>query len=122
MWIPLAVFLGVLVLIVGMYWLFILRDESKFLGRLSPRITAEANKKTRGLLKAERRMSSVDRLDKLLSQAGGVTGPIKLFIEQSGMKLTVATFLLSSATAGLAAYFIAALLSRRMLVGLIVGV
>jgi tight adherence protein B len=122
MWIPLAVFLGVLVLIVGMYWLFILRDESKFLGRLSPRIAAEANKNTRGILKAERRMSSVDRLDKLLSQAGGVTGPIKLFIEQSGMKLTVATFLLSSATAGLAGYFIAALLSRRMLVGLIVGV
>jgi tight adherence protein B len=115
-WIPIAVFLGVVVLIVGLYWFFIVRDESKFLGRLSP--TVATPKKVKGILKAEERMSSVDPIDKMLVRASTVSKPLQKFIQQSGMSLTVGAFILMTAVAVVAAYFLVVVFTHKPLFGL----
>ncbi len=116
MWIPAATFVGVIAIIVGIYWLFVVRDETKFLGRLKPNVAIP--KKVRGILKAEQRMSSVDPIDRLLNRASSVTTPLKLMIQQSGMRLSVGTFLLMTACATLGAYFVVMLLTGKPLFGL----
>jgi len=111
-----GVFAGVVAIIYGAYWFLIQRDEDKMLGRL---VAAPDSSKRllRGVLKAEEKHSSVgplhDALDKLT-----VVGPIKRMLEESGMKLNLASFLLMSGCIAMAAYLLTLFFTHLPLVGI----
>ena len=117
--IPAAVFLGVLAIVLGAYWLFVVRQEEQMLGRLKP-----AKKKGRHLVremvKPEEQMSSVGVLRHALERTPG-TGKLQLMVEQSGLKLNVGTLLLMMGSAGLGAYLIVFWLTYQPLAALAVG-
>jgi tight adherence protein B len=95
MLIALGVFSVVMLIILGAYFLLVVRDERKLLDRLA---AANPNKRAGklGVVKAEDRLSSVDALDRAL-RGSKYTSPVRIFVEQSGVKFTVGTFLLAIA-------------------------
>ena len=62
MWMVLAVFAGVMAIVYGLYWLLVVRDEEQFLKRLRP-TDGSPERRMRGFLKTEERLSSVGSLD-----------------------------------------------------------
>jgi tight adherence protein B len=96
MLIALGVFAVVMLIILGAYFLLVVRDEQKLLERLAPQ-GATGGRLKGGIIKAEDRLSNVAAFDKVLRRSDRVVSPLKTFIDQSGVKLTIGTFLLSIA-------------------------
>jgi tight adherence protein B len=94
MLIALGVFAVVMLIILGAYFLLVVRDEQKLLERLAPQGTAGGRRKG-GIIKAEERLSNVAALDKVLRRSNRVVSPLKTFIDQSGVKLTIGSYILS---------------------------
>lgn len=115
-WMVAAVFAGVIALVVGLYWLLVIRSEQALLDRLAPK--GHQAKALKGVLKPEEKMSSVDPIQSLLERSGPLTIPLKVLIAQSGLKLNVATFLLFSMTAALAAFMLLSAVTGLALVGI----
>jgi tight adherence protein B len=119
MWIVPVVFASIVALIVGAYWLFVIQPEAKLLGRLA---TARSVPKTvRGFFKPEERLSSVDPINAMLARSSAVTGPLNSLITQSGLKLTVGTFILATGCAALGGYALIVFFTHKLALGLIVG-
>jgi tight adherence protein B len=117
---PLAVFGGVVAIVLGAYYLFVLRGEDKFLDRLRPK--PEGQRILRGVLKKEEvKDSYVQPINRLLERTGATTGSLKEFLKQAGLQMNVSSFLLFSACLFLVGYLIAAALSGMPLVGLLAG-
>src|SRR5690349_13565959 len=120
MWIPIAVFLGIVALVFGAYYALVLRQEDKFLQRLKP--TGPVRKSVlRGVIKDEERMSAVAPIDQALKRAN-VIAPLNELLTQSGVKMTLSTFLLLTACSGLGAYLLGVVLTHIVLVGFIFGI
>jgi tight adherence protein B len=119
-WIVAAVFLGIVALIVGAYFLFVVRDEQQMLDRLAPK--GQKTRALKGVLKPEERMSSVAQIQTLLERSGPLSTPLNTLLAQSGLRLNLATFLLLSMIASLAAYLIATALTGLLLLGALAGV
>jgi tight adherence protein B len=121
MLVPLAVFGGVIALVVGAYYLFVLRDEEKFLERLKGK-PDPARSLLRGVLKKEEvKDSYVGPINRMMQRPGSQTGALKEFLKQADLKMNVSSFLLFSACLGLVAYLVAAELSGLVLVGFLAG-
>src|ERR1700683_4054724 len=117
---PLAVFGGVIALVVGAYYLFVLRDEDKFLDRLQGK--PEAARVLRGVLKKEAVKDSYVRpINRLMQRSGSATGFVKDFLKQADLKMNASSFLLLSACLGLVGYLVAAQLSGFLILGLVAG-
>lgn len=106
MLIALGVFAVVMLIILGAYFLLVVRDEQKLLGRLAPQGTGKRGRKL-GVIKAEERLSNVAAFDKVLRRSNKYVSPMKTFVEQSGVKFTLGTFLLSIACVGLLGFVVA---------------
>jgi tight adherence protein B len=120
MLVPLAVFGGVIALVIGAYYLFVLRDEDKFLDRLQGK--PDAKRVLHGVIKKEETKDSyVGPINRVLSRSGSGTGSLKTFLKQADLKLNVSSFLLLSACLGLVGYLVAAQLSGFLLVGAVGG-
>jgi tight adherence protein B len=120
MLVPLAVFGGVIALVVGAYYLFVLRDEDKFLDRLQGK--PEKTRVLRGVLKKEEvKDSYVGPINRLMQRSNPATGPLKNFLKQAGLGMNVSSFVLFSACLGLVGYLVAAQWSGFLLVGLAAG-
>jgi tight adherence protein B len=104
MLIALGVFAVVCAIILGAYFLLVVRDEQKLLGRLGP--VGGPRRKKLGVIKAEDRLSNVDAFDKML-RSNKYIAPLKTFIEQSGVRFTVGTFILAIACCALLGFVIA---------------
>jgi len=104
MLIALGVFAVVCAIILGAYFLLVVRDEQKLLGRLAP--AAGPRSRKLGVIKAEDRLSNVDAFDKMLRSNKYIT-PLKTYIEQSGVRFTVGTFLLAIACCALLGFVVA---------------
>jgi tight adherence protein B len=103
-----ATFGIVLGIILGVYWLMVVRPEtaqdSAVVARIGGTVKAA---KTAALLKAPQRLSDVHSLDYLLARAGRLVSPVQHTIDQSGLKVTLGTIVLASAlTAALAFYLV----------------
>ena len=120
MLIPVAVFVGVVALIAGAYYAFVLRQEDQLVDRLRPKSDA-ARVRRLGVLKPEERMSSVGPLDEILHRSSSLTRPLQETILQSGVRITLATLLLMSGCAALVGYIIGVWLTGFQLVGAFVG-
>jgi tight adherence protein B len=119
MWAPLAVFVGVVALVIGAYWTLVLREEDKLLDRLKPK--PDSSRVLKGVLKAEEKFSSVGPLHAALERAPFV-GPLKQLLEQSGTRMNMASFLLLSGCAFFGAYLLGGVLTGIAWIGLAAGV
>ena len=102
-------FVGILVLIVGLYWLFVARVEqaegSELRKRLKQSVETTVTKKSR-LLNPLEQFSSVSALNSSLRKLGRISQPLQRDITQAGLTITVSTLLLSSLSLAAAAYLI----------------
>lgn len=117
---PAAVFLGVILLVVGAYWLFVIRQEEQLVDRLRPR--GEKRMHKLGVLRPEERMSSVGPLDSVLQRSSIFTRPLQQIVQQSGLKITLGTLLLLSGCVALLAYLVGVFFTRMQVVGILMAV
>ena len=120
MWMVLGVFLGVIGIVYGLYYLLVVRDEERFLERLRPTDDPQHGSRRRGFLKPEDRMSAVAPLQAALERSR-FAGPLKEMLEQSGVNLSLGTFVLLVLCMGGAGYIVAWYFTRLLLAGLIAG-
>ena len=120
MWMVLAVFVGVLAIVYGLYWLLVVRDEEQFLKRLRP-TDGSPERRMRGFLKTEERLSSVAPLHAALEKSK-LIAPLKLMLESSGVKLNLGSFLLLSLCMGAFGYLLGVFFTRMAFVGLLLAV
>jgi tight adherence protein B len=117
-------FVGVLGLVLGAYFLFIVKPEQQSAETLKKRLkgtpTGTAKHKSSKILRREDNSGSLGSLDQLFS---GLRGGRKLneLIEQSGVKMTVGSFFVASALFGLIAFVIGFVAFRMVVVGLILA-
>jgi tight adherence protein B len=112
-----AIFALVVGLVIGPYYLFVIRGEQKVLDRLKPR--SAASRVLKGVLKEEDRLSSVEPIEQALRRAAVYTGPMQRLLDQAGVKMNLGTFLLLCLTVPLAGFVIGTALSRVNMVGII---
>jgi tight adherence protein B len=117
MLIPVSVFLGVLAIVVGAYWLFIVQPEQRLVESLKPH---KPKSRVGRVLKPEEKLSAVGPFDTLLRRSA-VAGPLQTLIEQSGLNLTVGTLLLATGCAALGGYLLAILFTHLQVIGLLAG-
>jgi tight adherence protein B len=112
-------------LIVGAYWLFVLRVDQAESAALRKRLKADRAPTVQRdfkILKPAEKLSGVVTLNNLLNQMGRVTDPLQRSLNQAGMKITVATLLLSAGVAALATFLIVSYVAGNRWFGLAAGV
>ena len=109
--------------VLGVYWLLIVRPEAHaqqaFWRRL--RVKGPSREVRSKLLKQAQQLSALPSLDATLRRGENMLRPVELLIEQSGNRMTVAAFLLLSATCGLATTYIIVKFTGIMWMGLAGG-
>jgi tight adherence protein B len=117
-----ATFGIVFAIILGVYWLMVVRPETVRESAVVARIgtTAKAAK-VAALLKAPERLSEMHALDYLLARAGRVVDPLQRTIEQSGLKLTPGTLVLASMLAAAIAFYLVHTFVHLVLVAAVVA-
>lgn len=101
-----ATFFGIVLVIVGAYWFTVGEAEAREQRQLKRRLKTEdpglvgnASAAVQ-LLKQERRLSSIEQVNAVLRSAAGLVGPMETLVANSGLKMTVSTFLLLTAVSG----------------------
>jgi len=123
--IVLATFAAMFGLIVGAYWLFIVRVDQAEGAALRKRLKAERapiSRKDFKILKPAEKLSGVVTLNNMLTQMGRITDPLQRDLSQAGMKINVSTLLLSSGVLALAAFLVVNYFVQNRLFGLAGGV
>lgn len=104
----LATFCGIIVVIVGAYWFTVGEGEAREQRQLKRRLKTEDPSLVRNnaaavqLLKQERRLSSIEQVNAVLRSAAGLVGPMETLVANSGLKITVSSFLLLTVVSGFA--------------------
>jgi tight adherence protein B len=113
-------FVVILSIVLGAYYLFVVRqeqgDRAKMLDRVKvsgPRVTSVGR-----LERPKDRLSGVGAVERLLSRAHGVSGPLEQLVTQSGLKLTVGTLVMASILAALFGYLLVKWLTYYTYLGL----
>src|SRR5262245_26004164 len=97
---PLLVFVGFLVVTLGGYYLFVVRPENRDQWQLKKRLKdSPLARKRAALVKEIETVASVGSLDRLLNRVKRVVNPLRLLIEQSGLRISVSVFVLVTACA-----------------------
>jgi tight adherence protein B len=93
----------VLVLIVGIYWLVLVRPEDHAHSELRKRLKGDRKtiKMRLELVKQVEQLSDVPVLNGVLTRASGTLAPLQRLITESGVDITLGLFLLISAFAGM---------------------
>jgi tight adherence protein B len=118
-----ATFVIVLGILLGVYWLMLVRPEAAEGSAVLARVggTSKAAK-TAALLKAPQRLSDMQLLDYLLARAGRLVSPLQRTIDQSGVKATLGTVVLASALTGAVVFYVAHTFLHLLLVAAVLGV
>ncbi len=117
-------FIGVLVIVVGLYWALVVRPERRITTAVKKRLKRTSGRgasRKLGLEKQPQQLSNVGGFNRVLARVSSLTAPLQALIEQADSKLTVGLFILMSGTAGLAGYAIPALLTGLRGIGIVVG-
>jgi tight adherence protein B len=121
MWPVFLTFGLVLAVIVGAYWLFVVRDETAEYSALRQRMKGArvkpAGPNAASLVIVEQPLSSVAALDRMLRLASVITSPARTLIGQADVSMTVGTLLLLSAVAAAAAFLLVQYLTGSILLG-----
>jgi len=118
-----ASFFLTLALVLGAYWVFVVRPERQTKDALWRRLkfTAPAARVRAKLLKRAQQLSAVPAFDSLLNRGRAGVRPAERLIEQSGSSMTVGTFLLASGLCGLVATLVAQRVAGMFFVSLALG-
>lgn len=122
-----ATFALVVTIILGVYWLAVVRPEFAEQRALQKRLkgsgrrVASAKDVAGGLLKQDAPMSEIPALDHLLRQAGRISRPAQRLIDQSGLSLTVGVLVLLCAVSALAVFALVSWGTRFQLLALFFG-
>jgi len=117
-------FVGVLVLVTGIYWLMFERGEAREQGELRKRLrgtTAPKRAKRIDFVKAADKLSAVKSLNAALTRWSGISGRLQNLLSRADMKLTVGGLLLASACLFMAGWFVIGWVTRLQWLGLAVG-
>jgi tight adherence protein B len=117
-------FVAIFAIVLGAYWMFVVRldqsDEAALRKRLRPEPASIAPKRFE-ILKPIEQLSSVARLNDALRQMGRISAPLQRDITQAGLNFTVSTLLLSAGCIGLAVYLIASFFTPLGFVAIAAG-
>ena len=117
-----ATFIIVLAIVLGVYWLMLVRPETAQDSAVLARVGATAKAaKAVALLKGPQRLSDMHSLDYLLARAGGLVEPLQRSIDQSGLKLTLGTLVLGSALTAAVAFYLVLTFLHLILVAAVAG-
>jgi tight adherence protein B len=118
-------FIGVVVLVVGIYWVMLERPEMREQGELLKRLRVGAGSlkgaKRIDFVKQAEKLSAVKSLDAVLARTSVVTGSLQRLIAQADVKMTVGSLLLASACLFLGAWLIVGRITRLPWLGFAVG-
>jgi tight adherence protein B len=117
-------FVGILVLVVGIYWLTIERPEALEQGKLRKRLRAAVGPKIAkriDFMKEAEKLSAVKPLAAALARTDRIAGSLQKLLTRADMKLTVGGLLLASACLFLGAWFAIAWFTRLQWLGLAAG-
>jgi tight adherence protein B len=123
--IVLATFALMFGLIVGAYWVFVLRVDQAEGAALRKRLKADRAptiQRDFKILRPTEKLSGVVTLNNVLTQMGRITDPLQRSLNQAGMKITVATLLLSAGVLALASFLLVSYFVGNRLFGLLAGV
>jgi tight adherence protein B len=121
MLIAVSVFAGVMAIVLGAYWLLVVRPETGLLDRLTPRQQKSKKSVLGKMVRPEDQMSSVDAVEQILARSGPWVLNLRQLVEQSGLRLNVGTLLLMMACGALGGYLLVTFLSRQWILGLLAG-
>lgn len=124
MLIAIACFVGVLSILLGAYWFFVLRLEAAAQHTLSRRLnpTRSVGRLAQtSLLKELTPSSSLPVLARVLKGVAGAVGPVERLIERSGYSVSLGQIVLGSAFAALLGAVVAWQLTHQLLLGVGAG-
>ena len=122
--IVLTTFAVIFGLVVGAYWLFVVRVDQAEGVALRKRLKADIApviRKDFRILKPTEKLSGVVTLNNLLAQMGRVTDPLQRDLNQAGMKVTVATIFLSSGVLAVATFLVVSYFTLNRMFGAVAG-
>jgi tight adherence protein B len=118
-------FVGVLAVVVGAYWAFIVLPELREQGAMRRRLKWESPGSVPGagvrLLKKPQVLSTIQGLNVVLKRLDGVSSPLQELVEQAGGKLTVGSFLLLMSAVFLAGLVVVQWYFGVLWLGVVVG-
>jgi len=116
--IAVGTFVLVFGIIGGLYFLLVARGEMAHETAVRARIgKAEKAPKLAALFRTPERLSNLGTLHRLLERSGGLVEPLRLTIEQSGLKVTPGTILLASACTAALGFAVVFYFLQLVLVG-----
>src|SRR5262245_35514533 len=118
------VFIAVFALVFGAYWLAVVIPESRGQSKLKRRLLREdpVTDNSATLLKRPEVLSSIAVLNGLLAGTGNWSGPLKRLLDQSGLKMTVGSFLLATLSSGFISFLLVNNITRLWWLAAGVGV
>jgi tight adherence protein B len=120
---PVAIFMLVLAIVLGTYWLFIVRPEQIGERKVRARLKGHRTQILRtSLVKARERLSGIGSLDATLARSGDALAPLSNLVSRSGLNTTIGTVLLASVFAAVVAMAVVSRFSPSMLITLAAGV
>ena len=110
-------------LVLGVYWLFVMRPETESRQAVTRRLRKERAPKPERIdvVKEVKRLSSIPLLDATLSKTGLVPARLHQLLDSADVTVTVGGFMLGSALVGAAVYLAAALFFQRLGVAVVLG-
>src|SRR5690349_11423302 len=121
----LATFVGVLLLVLGIYWIMLERPETREQGALQKRLrasTASGFAKRIDFVKHAEKLSAVKSLDAVLAHTRGITTSVQRLIAQADAQMTVGGLLLVSGCLFFGVWLIIGQITGLTWVGLAAGV
>lgn len=119
----LAVFFGVLMLIVVPYWGLVLRQEQQDERVVRKRLRVQrVGNFGAGLLKTRENLSSIPALDGVLSRFEALVNPARDLVARSGLRMTLGRLVMSSVFLGLLVMAAITSIAHSVLSGLVAGV
>jgi tight adherence protein B len=124
MLIALTTFAIVLGIMLGAYWMFVLRDEDSSQRQVRKRLKTGAGRShaTPELLRPDQPLSKVAVLDRMLKRSDRIVAPLRRQVQYAGMSTTIGTIILSAVFLGLVTAAAIELLLHLSAVAVIFGI
>ena len=120
---PLVTFVIVLATVLGAYWALIVRPEQQDKGSALRRLTKyKRQAAASGVVRAPERLSQIRALEGLLERRAGLTTRVQALLTQSGVKMTVGTFVMACFAATCAGAAVGWRLFHMVAVALVLGI
>jgi len=120
--VPAIVFVVVLIIVLGAYFAFVVGPEDREQRLLRKRLKASSRKRVERLaIVKESEQISDGTIDSLLARAAVLVDPVQKLLDQAGMRMSVARFLLTCGVAAIGPAFLAFRVTGSVIAGCLVG-